>query len=175
MTCCFVVGFPILMFAQSLELNDNAIRKQLNTAATDEQVANELVNTFNHQIDQLTATQMAFHASATGVLCLHTNNPLKQIRYSKDALHIANRAIAMDSTNIDARFARFAIQSELPSVLGLSSNLTEDKAFFVRRFQPKYIQHIPFQSLEAMIHVFDESGLFSNRELLAMRETLYSM
>ena len=162
---------PLTNYAQIL--SNNAIREQLSKAATDEDIAHQLVKELKkHQHHSATLT--ALQATATGILCLHTNNPVKQIKYSKEALVFADKAVAMDTTNLDARFARFAIQSNIPKLLGMSPNVEEDRAFFATHFSKRNFKEIPFASLEAMIHLFEESNEFSTKEILQMKQELYS-
>jgi hypothetical protein len=55
-------------------------------------------------------------------------NPLEKLKWSEQSQATLARAVAADPDNLEIRFLRYSIQHGLPSYLGLSRHLAQDRA-----------------------------------------------
>lgn len=163
------VLFSFFSFAQQLEVSE--IRTQLEEAMKSKSTAEKLVETLGKE-GYTDATRTALTAQAQGVLCLHTKNPQKLIKYSKQASEYANKAVSFDANNIEARFARFAIGSQAPKILGLSKNLKDDVNFLTKNFTASNLKGIPYVVKEDMINVMNDSGEFTTSQIITFKKAL---
>jgi len=158
-------------FGQQLSCND--IRLQLEEATLSESTARNLLTSLEEVKDK-TALITAFQASANGILCLHVSNPVKRIKIAKEAVRLANSAVEEDNNNLEIRFIRFAIESQIPKVLGMSSHVKTDRQYLLSNFNQTSFQQIPYRSLEEMLLVMEDSNEFTDFELLKMKAEVYT-
>ena len=70
-----------------------------------------------------------YKASATMMMAKYVFNPFTKLAYFQKGKTILEKAIQADNTNIELRFLRLAIQSNVPAFLGYKNNMSVDKAF----------------------------------------------
>ena len=70
-----------------------------------------------------------YHASATIMMAKYVYNPYQKYTYFKEGKTLLEQAITAAPNAFDLRFLRFALQNNLPSILGYSSNIAQDKQF----------------------------------------------
>lgn len=63
----------------------------------------------------------------------HAFNPISKWNLFKDGKKILESAIASDPNNIELRYLRLTIQSNVPSFLGYSGKIETDKAFLLSK------------------------------------------
>lgn len=61
-------------------------------------------------------------------------NPIAKLNYFKVGKGYLDKAIKINEQNVELRFLRFAIQSNAPSILNYSDNLTDDKKIILVSF-----------------------------------------
>ena len=72
---------------------------------------------------------LCYKGAVTMVLAKYYFNPLIKYGYFKRGKKLVEKAISRDSANIEMRYLRFTLQSNLPAFLGYSSQLKTDKDF----------------------------------------------
>lgn len=158
-------------YAQELSVQD--VRDRYDQSLLSEKDAIELYNDLE-ALKTKDALMIAFKGSINGMMCLHDKNPVKRLKYIKSASFYANEAVTMDDDHLEIRFIRFAIESKSPKILGYSTHLEEDKLFLLQNFVEKNFGTIPFQSLETMVFLMEESGEFTSDEIRKLKSELYS-
>ncbi len=73
-----------------------------------------------------------YRACATMVMAKHTINPLRKLSYFSKGKQLLEKTIAADAKNVELRFLRFAVQTNLPSFLGYKDHIQKDKAFLIK-------------------------------------------
>ena len=170
----FVLLFLPFGFLQAQDRSEKLLRKQLENARYNEKAAEDLLAYFESYQPE-SALHIAFKATTYAVMCIHDNNIFRRLKLCKEAVSLADRAVSIDKDNLEVRFVRYAIQSEIPGILGMSDNLKEDIQFLKTHFNQKQFSNIPFGSLEEMLAMMDESDDFSDEEILAMKAELYQL
>ena len=65
----------------------------------------------------------------------HHPNPFKKMGFFSDGKELLENAIAIDSENLELRFLRLTIQTNIPSFLGYDSDKENDKAFVLNHIE----------------------------------------
>lgn len=69
----------------------------------------------------------AYQAAAEALLAKHSWNPVNKYTYLKNAQALLDRAVNADKKNPEIRFLRLYIQRSIPSYMGMSRDIMDDK------------------------------------------------
>jgi hypothetical protein len=112
----------------AINTNDiNYIRKEFNLALNNAQKASALHAQLIGLMPAKNTLQYAYLGATEAILAKHSFNPFTKLGYVNSALDKLNNAIMANKNNIEIRFMRYSIESELPFYLGLSKHIQEDK------------------------------------------------
>jgi hypothetical protein len=64
-------------------------------------------------------------------LAKHAFNHFSKLNYVKRATEKLNKAIAINGNNIEIRYMRFSVESAMPTYLGYSKHVHEDKKVII--------------------------------------------
>ncbi len=118
------------------EIND--LRKNYAIAVHDSKLTNQVVAQLKANKSNDILIQ-AYLASFEALKAKHAWNPYDKLNYLKAFDVSMRKLIAQQPDNLEIRFLRFSIQNSLPSFLGLSNHLNEDKSkMFWLLTQKKY-------------------------------------
>ena len=126
--------------AQSLD-KIKAIRNELFYTDFD---FDKCVKYYNFIVDQHDDSPLvqAYLAAAKSLMAKHTWNPINKISYLKDGLALLNKAVAADKENPEIRFLRLYIQRSIPSYMGLSGDIEEDKKIIIKHLDRLDVQEL---------------------------------
>lgn len=82
-----------------------------------------------------TALILAYSGTLEALKAKHSWNPYNKIKYVKVALKTMQKAINMDSENLEIRFMRFSIEHFTPSFLGFSKDLDVDRKEIIKHYE----------------------------------------
>lgn len=77
----------------------------------------------------------AYRACATMMMASHVMNPLAKLSYFRSGKELLEKCISADSSNIEMRLLRFAMQSNVPAFLGYRESLSLDKAYIMENME----------------------------------------
>ncbi len=122
MTILMMTDYP--NYGQKITLEE--VRKKYTQSVEDEKIASELLKELeeNHGGEPIL---IGYRGATLAVMGKHAFRPDKKMSYLKSSQEVLSQAINMQPGNIELRFLRFAIQSNVPSFLGYNKNLPEDK------------------------------------------------
>ncbi len=126
---CLLSLASVSIFAQDLTLDD--VRKKYPLATKNDSVCKELYNALNGKADG-TDVLSGYAGGVTMLMAKSTANPFSKMEYFKDGKKLLEDAISNNKNDIELRFLRFAIQDNLPSMLGYNENLEEDKSYIMK-------------------------------------------
>lgn len=115
--------------AQDLSLDE--VRKKYPLATTDQTICNELYSALNGKTDG-TDLLSGYAGGVTMLMAKYTSNPISKMQYFKEGKKLLESAIENNKNDIELRFLRFAIQENLPGILGYNANLEEDKNYIMK-------------------------------------------
>ena len=107
------------------------IRSMHQKAAGSESDCKKLLTLLTPYTEKNEPVLMGYRASATMMMAKHVFNPVSKLSYFKKGRKMLETVIASNIYNIELRFLRFAIQTNVPSFLNYDSNIEEDKNFLL--------------------------------------------
>ena len=84
---------------------------------------------------QITPTITAYEAAAKALIAKHSWNPITKFSTLQDALILLDKAISMEQMNLEIRFLRLYIENSLPTYLGKSNNMKDDKRLIIENIE----------------------------------------
>lgn len=76
------------------------------------------------------ALPLAYKAAAEAIRARDASM-FNKLTYAQAATRLFDQAVAADATNAEVRFLRFSVESNIPSFLGLSAHVEEDRQFLL--------------------------------------------
>lgn len=110
------------------------IRSLYQQAPHDEVKANTLLQLLSEN-SAANNTLQGYQGAVTIVLAKHTINPYKKYSYFQTGKAKLEKAIANDMNNVELRFLRYSIQTNLPKFLEYNQQINEDKQFLQKQKQ----------------------------------------
>jgi hypothetical protein len=110
------------------------IRQLYAYAADNETYANQLLIESERPAED-TLLFMGYRGAAKMILAKHAGNPFKKLNLFNDGKNILESAIASDTANVELRYLRLTIQSNIPKFLGYNSMIDADKIFLSREVE----------------------------------------
>lgn len=78
----------------------------------------------------------AYYAAAEMATAKYLLNPAAKLKTFKSGKKLLDLCITNDGMNVELRYIRFAIQTNVPSFLGYNKNVADDKLFLVDHLEP---------------------------------------
>lgn len=118
------------------------------------------------------ATILAYQAVSEALLAQVVWNPFSKLSHIMKYEKMMEKAIVKDEENIEIRFLRLAIEVNLPSFLGMSTHVQEDKDVIVSNLSKVSKMKLEKKFGQYIFYFLDETGLCTNDEISLMQETL---
>lgn len=138
-------------FAQGFDMD--YLRKNFSEAFKNEQKCHELLEKLEKQTAK-TPTQKAYYGGLQMGLAKYTTNVLDKMDFFKKGKKWVDEAISAEPNNVEIRFIRYSLQSNLPRILNYNNELEED-----RKFIEAHLNEVKGENFRANIRKFlDEKG-----------------
>jgi len=125
-----------------------------------------------YAIRQKTPVVIAYQGVAEALLAKVVWNPFTKINYLKTSRDNLQQAVNQAPENIEIRFLRLSTQYYLPSIMGFSSNLPEDKAAIMKNIESLDQEELDGQLLKFIFEFMIDSNLCSNEEMQKIQTIL---
>lgn len=125
----FLFLASLATYSQDLTLDE--VRKKYPFATKNDTVCKELYDALNGKADG-TDVLSGYAGGVTMLMAKSTANPFSKMEYFKEGKTLLEDAISNNKNDIELRFLRFAIQDNLPAILGYNENLDEDKGYIMK-------------------------------------------
>jgi hypothetical protein len=112
--------------AQSIE----TIRLKFRKAAENEAIAKDLLSSLQHSGNK-DPLILGYLAATEALMAKHAFLPTSKYSWCKRAMNDFSNAIHMAPENLEIRYLRIAVEVNLPSLLGMSGDIKEDKTMIV--------------------------------------------
>lgn len=163
--------FSCISFAQAQEISMTELRKSLRDGQENKEIAEK-----THQILEVTNSSNprfnALKASNYGVMCIHHKSPIKRMNYLRKMSAIINQAVEQAPNDLEVRLIRLSIETQVPKILGFSTHIKKDRDFVKANFKQANFSDSPYEALEALIHLMDESKEFTVSDITKMKAEL---
>jgi hypothetical protein len=136
------------------------VRVMYEKAATDKISCKKLINLLQPFGEKNNPLLLGYKGGATMMMAQYVQNPFTKLSYFKSGKDMLQKAIEVDERNVELRFLRFTVQSNVPAFLGYRNKIAEDKTFLLNSLS---VKRDPF--LEKLILTF-----LRNSEILSEKE-----
>ena len=116
----------LLISMNTFAYNYVELRTLLAAAASDEATANLLLQKTAQNKPQ-NAIVLGYHAAVTMTMAKHCYLPTSKLSYFKKGRTLLEDAIRKAPSSAELKFIRFAIQCNVPAMLGYAQNISADK------------------------------------------------
>ena len=110
------------------------IRKLYEKSVGDEKTCERLIAMLEPYNENNNPIFAGYKAGATMIMAKHVFNPFSKFSYFKKGRVLLEKAIAKSSSDVELRFLRFTIQTNLPRFLDYHGHISADKAFLIKAF-----------------------------------------
>ena len=148
------------------------LRKDFNNAIDDPKKAATLYELFNKQQPSTNTLQYAYWGATEALMAKHVFNPFSKMSYVKAASIKLNNAIEMNKEDIEVRYMRFSIETELPAYLGYSKHLNEDKTKLINGLSKVELKKSNQEMYRTFATGLIKSKRCNNQEVLLLKEVI---
>ncbi|MEP7080774.1 MAG: hypothetical protein ABI784_08590 [Ginsengibacter sp.] len=120
----------LMMPTASPTLND--VRMMYHEASSNDNVCKSLVEILKPYNEKNNPVLSGYRAGATMMMAKYVFSPFTKISYFRKGRDMLQRAVNADDQNIELRFLRFAVQTNLPFFLGYKDHIDADKIFILK-------------------------------------------
>ena len=135
----------------------------------------DLISAYNEKIESIekrTAIVIAYDAAAKAVMTRTTWNWFKKLEYLNQSRKLFIEAIKKDPQNVEIRFLRFTVEDRIPSYLGYSDHMDEDKEIILKHLSNYDSKGINPEITNFLKDRLRESDAFTQKELIKIEEKL---
>lgn len=100
-------------------------------AASSKQANQKLVELLNNEKENQPLL-IGYRGASVMIEANHVFNPITKLSRFKKGKELIEQAIQKDPNNVELKFVRLTIQTNLPSFLGYSSSIVNDKQFVIK-------------------------------------------
>ncbi len=125
--CFLLLFYSSLVFSNVPVIKD--VRIMLHHATSNEKACNKLISLlvpFNETNNPLL---FGYRGGATMLMAKHAFNPFSKLSYFKKGKLMLESAIKADLNNVELRFLRYTIQTNVPGFLNYNSDINLDRTF----------------------------------------------
>jgi len=129
--------FTFLMPLSASDIDKNALIniRNLLVKAADSRKANKELQTVLANYSNHNSLINGYRGAAVMIEAKHMFNPLSRWNKFKQGKALIEDAIKADGSNYELRYLRFAIQTNIPAVLGYSANIESDKKVLINQME----------------------------------------
>ncbi|WP_285008553.1 hypothetical protein [Pedobacter faecalis] len=111
------------------------VRSLYNQAAVNRKSADKLLKLLTDADVDRTPVLLCYKGAAQMLQAKYAFSPISKLSWFKKGRNLIEEAIARNPEDLEMRYLRFTIQTNLPAVLGYSDDIQEDKQLLVNRVQ----------------------------------------
>ncbi len=128
--------FCVLLVCSTICFGENpslqAVRSLYQQAAAKETSCQKLIDILAPFDEKNHPLFLGYRASGTMMMAKHVFNPFTKLSWFKKGRKMLESAIGADQENVELRFLRFAVQTNIPSFLGYHDSISGDKNFLLQ-------------------------------------------
>ena len=149
----------------------DSIRKMYLACSGNSSAVEKLYGLLSGRKDHLNPVETAYEGSVRAMMAREVFLPTSKYRYFSEGRDLIEKAIIEDPGNLEIRFLRLMVQSQLPAFLGYN-NMKEDKVLLFNSFTQLNKENIPV-FVHTMIRILIQSDVYSPQEKEALSKRLH--
>lgn len=126
---CFFLFQGLTVLAKTPQIED--VRLMFHQAGSSQKVCEGLIELLKPYDELNNPLLLGYGACATMLMAKHLFNPFSKLSYFKDGKLMLERAIQANQKNVELRFLRYTVQTNVPSFLNYSSSKEKDRIFLL--------------------------------------------
>ncbi len=130
-------------------------------ATVNEIAANKLIDLLNNE-PKLSPTLLGYKGSTLALQAKYTINPIKKLKFFNEGKTMLERAIQSDPQNIELRYLRLAIQTNIPTFLNYYKNINSDKILLLGALKSRLVSDDDL--LKKIVHFLNQCKQISPSE-----------
>lgn len=115
----------LFMFFQNISLNE--LRNNYPNSISSKETCKKMIDDLSKE--KLNAVEKGYYGAYLAVWANHVWNPMDKLSTFKKGKTELENAIKDDPNNVELRFLRLSIQSNIPGILNYKQNIKSDLAF----------------------------------------------
>jgi len=127
-----IIAFLFSVFYYSRDLDISNIRSMYKESVTNEKVNDKLIADLKDSNIELFR---GYFGASTMMKAKHCLNPYKKLELFSDGKRILDSSIETDTTNLELRYLRLAIQENTPRFLNYHSMIERDKYYLSKNIE----------------------------------------
>ncbi|MEO6135614.1 MAG: hypothetical protein ABIP35_10705 [Ginsengibacter sp.] len=136
------------------------VRPMYKKAANSEAACKDLIKILAPFNENNNALLSGYKGSATMMMAKYVFNPFSKMSYFNKGKNILENAINTEKNNVELRFIRYCVQTNIPFFLGYKSDIKPDKEFILASL--KKLDEIPLRTM--IVEYFGEQEDLSSLE-----------
>jgi len=159
--------FPLSVLSTELD----KLRLQFYQAVDNKDVAKKFFERM--KLEQgISAVHLAYYGSAQTLMGKHAWNPYQKLSHLKSGMQVLSSASKKAPDDLEIRFLRFSIEHYLPTFLGMSKHLDEDRKKIVSLVQRRQCGSLSKDVLKNMVSFVVKSGRLNGAELDILNQSM---
>ena len=106
----------------------------------------------------------AYLGATEALLAKYAFNPFSKMSFVNSALEKLNKAVALNKNDIEIRYMRFSVESNMPAFLGLNKHIDEDKNTIIKQLCIININRENFEMYQVFANGIIKSNFCNNQE-----------
>lgn len=127
--------FFSLLFSFSMAGGNNEISQRFVQAVNDEKKTAELLDLLSKQNPDPSQENYAYWGATETLMGKHAVNPLTKLSWLDKGLEKINKSVVAQPSNPVPRYLRITVESQIPSFLGKSIHLNDDKKIILTQLK----------------------------------------
>lgn len=127
----FVLSLLMFLSVSALanEPSLSEIRVKFHNSTTNEKECKDLIALLSPYNEKNNPLLFGYRGGATMIMAKYVFNPFSKLSYFKKGRDMIEKAIQKDKNNVELRFLRYTIQTNVPSFLGYNDHIKSDRLF----------------------------------------------
>ena len=113
----------------AIEPSISEIRLQFHNSTSNEKTCKGLIAQLNPYNEKNNALLFGYRGGATMIMAKYVFNPFSKLSYFNKGRDMIEKAIQHDKNNVELRFLRYTIQTNVPAFLGYNDHKKSDRLF----------------------------------------------
>lgn len=165
--CLFFLMLPLSVLSTDLD----KLRAQFYQAVENKAVAEKFFQRMKLEQGK-SPVHLAYFGSAQTLMGKHAWNPYQKLAHLKSGMQVLSTASSKAPDDLEIRFLRFSIEHYLPTFLGMSKHLDEDRRKIVNLIQKRQYGSLNQDVLKNMVTFVIKSGRAKGAELDILNQSL---
>ncbi|MEJ7693739.1 hypothetical protein [Daejeonella sp.] len=127
-----IACFLMVILSWDYSKNDptaHSVRIKFHKSTSSEKTCKDLIKQLEPYNEKNNPLLLGYKGGATMLMAKHAFNPFSKLSYFKKGKGMLEKAIQVDNNNVELRFLRYTIQTNVPLFLGYNGDLVKDKQF----------------------------------------------